>query len=74
MLDFEGKEIKINDEVIYIKPIRTGSSSVRKIMFKGRVKEIKNKKAKIERLFTNEFEFEKNKIDEIFSKDIYVIR
>ena len=35
--DFLNKEIKLNDEVIYIRLVQTGRSSKRKIMYKGKV-------------------------------------
>ena len=74
MKDFLNNEININDEVIYLKLLQTGSSSKRKIMFKGRVLGFKGKKVKIERLYTNEWEIKKQEIDEIFPKDIVILK
>ena len=74
MKDFLNNEISINDEVIYLKLLQTGSSSKRKIMFKGKVSGFKGKKVKIERLYTNEWEIKKQEIDEIFPKDIVILK
>lgn len=73
MKDFLNNEININDEVIYLKRLMTGSSSTRKIMFKGNVLGFKGQKVKIERLYTNEWEIKTKEIDEIFPKDIVVL-
>lgn len=73
MKDFLGKEIQINDEVIYIKLCRTGSSSSRKIMFKGKVVGFKGQKVEIECLYTNEWKIKEKYIDVVFSKDIVVL-
>lgn len=35
MKDFLGRELSIGDECIYLKNCRTGSSTTRKLMFKG---------------------------------------
>lgn len=74
MKDFLNNEININDEVIYLKRLMTGSSSTRKIMFKGNVLGFKGQKVKIERLYTNEWEIKTKEIDEIFPKDIVVLK
>lgn len=37
MKDFLNNELKINDKVIYIKNMRTGSSTVRNVLFKGKI-------------------------------------
>lgn len=37
MKDFLNNELKINDEVIYIKNMRTGSITVRNVLFKGKI-------------------------------------
>lgn len=73
MKDFLNNEINIDDEVIYLKRLMTGSSSTRKIMFKGKVLGFKGQKAKIERLYTNEWEIKSKEIDEIFPKDIVAL-
>lgn len=73
MKDFLNNEINIDDEVIYLKRLRTGSSTTRKIMFKGKVLGFKGQKVKIERLYTNEWEIKSKEIDEIFPKDIVVL-
>ena len=74
MIDFLKNEISVNDEVIYLKRLMTGSSSTRKIMFKGKVLGFKERKVKIERLYTNEWEIKSKETDEIFPKDIVVLR
>jgi len=73
MNDFEGKEIRINDEVIYLKRLRTGSSSTRKIMFKGIVKDFKKNKVVIKCTYGREYINQVGKETDIFSHDIYVI-
>lgn len=74
MKDFENKEIKVNDEVIYIQNIRTGSSSSRKCMFRGVVKEIQKNKLVIKPLYSNEFvTAEEWDVVKIFPRDVYVI-
>lgn len=75
MKDFENKDIKINDEVIYIQNIHTGSSSIRKCMFKGIVTEILDKKVLIKPIYSNEFKNIGNWDNvKIYSKDVYIIR
>lgn len=70
MKDFLGNEIKINDEVIYVKRLRTGSSSTRKIMFKGKALGIKSQKLIVQRQYTNEWSIKEYAEDIIFPKDI----
>ena len=74
MKDFLENKIEISDDVIYLKLMQTGSSSKRKIMFKGKVIGFKGQKVEIERLYTNEFEVEKGIKDIIFPKDIVVLK
>ena len=71
--DFLDNDIKINDEVIYLKLIQTGSSSTRKIMFKGRVLNFKGKKVEIRREYTNEWNITNTVSDFVFPKDIVVL-
>ena len=71
--DFLDNDIKINDEVIYLKSIQTGSSSTRKIMFKGRVLNFKGKKVEIRREYTNEWNITNTVSDFVFPKDIVVL-
>ncbi len=77
MKDFLEKEIKINDTVIYIVNLPTGSSSSRKVMFKGKVVDFQIKKVMkkvvIERLYTNEEYFKIGVCDTVFPKDVCVI-
>lgn len=47
MIDFVGKEIHIGDSVVYLKNVRTGSSTIRKCMFRGIVSGETNCKIKI---------------------------
>lgn len=54
MKDFLGNELKVNDEVIYIKSMRTGSSTTRNVMFKGQVSGFTKKHVEVERTYTNE--------------------
>lgn len=55
MKDFLKNELKIDDEVIYIKLMRTGSSSSRNVMFKGKIVGFTPKMVKIERQYTQEY-------------------
>lgn len=73
MKDFLNNEIKINDEVIYLKRLMTGSSSTRKIMFKGKVLDFKGEKVKLERQYTNEWTVKEYEEDIIYPKDIVVL-
>lgn len=73
MKDFLGNEIKINDNVVYLKRLQTGSSSTRKIMFKGKVLNFKGQKVEISREYTNEWVIKDKEIDIIFPKDIVVL-
>lgn len=44
MNDFLGRELNVGDECVYLKSCRTGSSTIRKLMFKGVITSIvKNK-------------------------------
>lgn len=74
MNDFLGNEIKINDEIIYLKLLQTGSSAKRKIMFKGKVLGFKSQKVIIERQYTNEWTIKEYEEDIIYPKDIVVIK
>lgn len=74
MIDFLNNEINIEDEVIYIKGIQTGSSTTRKIMFKGKVVNFKGRKVEIERLYTNEYIIANKEIDLIFPRDVVVLK
>lgn len=71
--DFLNKEIKLNDEVIYIRLIRTGSSSKRKLMYKGKVLGFKGKKVEILEQYTNEYEIKEQNTHFIFPKDIVIL-
>ena len=73
MNDFLNHKIEINDDVIYLKRMMTGSSSTRKIMFKGKIISLKGQKVEIERLYTNEWEIKSKEIDIIYPKDIVVL-
>lgn len=73
MKDFLDKNINIGNEVIYLKLLQTGSSSKRKIMFKGKIIGFKGQKVEVERLYTNEWEIKSKEIDVIFPKDIVVL-
>lgn len=70
MMDFLNNEININDEVIYLKRMMTGSSSTRKIMFKGKVIAFDGKKVVIKRLYTNEWVIKNQESDTVFPKDV----
>ena len=72
MKDFENKKINIYDDVIYLKTIRTGSSSIRKCMFRGKVKGFTNTKVIIEPMYSNEFKIREQE-DKIFPRDVYRI-
>ena len=41
MKDFLGRELNVGDECIYLKNCRTGSSTTRKLMFKGTITSFK---------------------------------
>lgn len=62
MKDFENRELAIGDQVIYIKGRRTGSSSSRNIMFKGKVVGFTPKMVKV---------FKQGEIDLVSSDHIY---
>lgn len=55
MKDFLNNELKINDEVIYIKNMRTGSSTVRKVLFKGKIIGFTFKSVRILSQYTREY-------------------
>lgn len=42
MKDFLGRELAVGDECVYLKNCRTGSSTIRKLMFKGVITGFKN--------------------------------
>lgn len=44
MKDFLGRELNIGDECVYLKNCGTGSSTTRKLMFKGVITEFKGKR------------------------------
>ena len=73
MKDFLGNYINVGDEVIYLKLLRTGSSSKRKIMFKGKVLNFKGQKVEVSREYTNEWNIEHPESDLIFPKDVVVL-
>lgn len=74
MIDFYKQEILIGDEVIYIKLIRTGSSSSRKCMFKGYVKGFTKNKVIIQPTYSNEFKIDEDDDEvKIYPSDVYVI-
>ena len=54
MIDFLEREIKIDDEVIYLKRMIAPGGSRRNVMFKGRVLGFTAKNVKIVREYTNE--------------------
>lgn len=41
MKDFLGRELNVGDECVFLKNCRTGSSTTRKLMFKGVITEFK---------------------------------
>lgn len=41
MKDFLGRELNVGDECVYLKNCRTGSSTIRKLMFKGLITELR---------------------------------
>ena len=43
MTDFLGRELNVGDECVYLKNYRTGSSTIRKLMFKGVITKFKNR-------------------------------
>lgn len=51
---FFNNELKIDDEVIYIKGVRSGSSTVRNVLFKGKIIGFTPKSVRILRQYTNE--------------------
>ena len=73
MNDFLNNEINIGDEVIYLKNLRTGSSTIRKIMLKGKILSFKNDKVNIQRTY-NKDGFSLEEIDTIFPHDIVVLK
>lgn len=73
MKDFLGNYINVGDDVIYLKLLRTGSSSKRKIMFKGKVLDFKGQKVEVSREYTNEWNIEHPGSDLIFPKDVVIL-
>lgn len=55
MKDFLNNELKNDDEVIYIKNMRTGSSTVRNVLFKGKIIGFTPKSVRILSQYTNEY-------------------
>ena len=47
MEDFKGDELRVGDKVAFMKTIRTGSSSSRKVLFQGEVSDFTPKKVVI---------------------------
>lgn len=43
MKDFLGRELDVGDECVYLKNCRTGSSTTRKLMFKGVITSFKKR-------------------------------
>ena len=72
MEDFLGNKISLEDTVVYIKGMRVGSSTIRKVLFKGIVKGFNNKTLKIKRTYNIEG-FETGVFDNISSKDVTII-
>ena len=68
MIDFVGKEIHIGDSVVYLKNVRTGSSTIRKCMFRGIVSGETNCKIKIHPL-----DYNKPPYETIYPEDVVVI-
>lgn len=54
MKDFLGNELNINDEVVYIKSIRSGSSTRRNALFKGKIIRFTPKMVEIEMQYNQE--------------------
>ena len=73
MNDFLNNEINIGDEVIYLKNLRTGSSTSRKIMFMGKVLSFKNDKVNIQRVY-NKDRFPLEEADTVFPHDVVVLK
>ena len=73
MNDFLNNEINIEDEAIYLKNLRTGSSTIRKIMFKGKILSFKNDKVNIQRIY-NKDGFSLEEIDTVFPHDVVVLK
>lgn len=62
-VDFCGKELSVGDKCVFTKNTRTGSSTVRRIMYKGIITEIEQAWIFIENQSTGE-------IDKISSDDV----
>lgn len=54
MKDFLGNDLNFGDEIIYIKSLRTGSSTTRNVLFKGRILDFLPKNVEILRTYSNE--------------------
>ena len=44
LTDFLGRELNIGDECVYLKPTMTGSSTIRKVLYKGVITGFKKNK------------------------------
>ena len=75
MNDYLGNEIKINDDVIYILYLRTGSSSSRNMIAKGKVIGFKKSKVEIKREYfdTDKRQCQNENIDTIDNMKVVVI-